>query len=125
MPKSQRAKGMSDRYWNEHRGKRPFPATVEGFLDRAGELLATTELQLDFSGKGKHPNVSGYRAGPGSYGTTIAAPAPAVGSPVSTDGKKLGNLGRLASVTRPVVAVVDEKARLRALAVEMDDIIPW
>lgn len=117
-------KGKADRYWAMHRGKRPFPLSVDEFLERAGELLATTEVQLDYSKNPKYPEIAAYRVGEASYGTQVATPSAGAAEP----GKKVGNLGRLAQVTR-AVAVVDsgaaEKARLRALAVEMEDFIPF
>lgn len=45
------AKSKSDRWWAQHGGKRPFPSSVDEFLDRADELLATAEVKLKFGGK--------------------------------------------------------------------------
>lgn len=45
------AKSKADRWWAQHDGKRPFPASVDEFLDRADELLETAEVKLKFGGK--------------------------------------------------------------------------
>lgn len=45
------AKSKADRWWAQHGGQRPFPSSVDEFLDRAGELLATAEVKLKFGGK--------------------------------------------------------------------------
>lgn len=54
------AKTKSDRFWVQHGGLRPFPKSVEEFLDRAGELTPTGEIQIKFSGK--WPDVVDFRA---------------------------------------------------------------
>lgn len=53
-------KSKSDRYWRDHGGKLPFPKTVMEFLDRAGELAVTAEIQTKMNGK--YQNVNGWRA---------------------------------------------------------------
>lgn len=55
------AGAKSQRYWSTHGGERPFPKTVAEFLDRAGELRATAEIQL--KPDGKYQSVVGWRAG--------------------------------------------------------------
>jgi len=64
-------KAKADRYWALHKGKAPFPKTVNEFLERAGELLATTEVQLDFSKSSKYPEIIAHRAGEATYGTEV------------------------------------------------------
>lgn len=54
------AKTKSDRFWVQHGGLRPFPKSVEEFLDRAGELVPTGEIQIKFGGK--WPEVVDFRA---------------------------------------------------------------
>lgn len=51
----------ADRYWALHAGKRPFPRTVFEWLERQGELLATEEIQLDYSKSAKYPDVKAHR----------------------------------------------------------------
>jgi len=113
-------KGKSDRHWVLHRGKRPFPASVEEFLDRAGELLATTEVQLDFSKSSKYPEIKALRAGDGSYDTEVPAPA--------NDNSSKGNLGAILGAAR-AASNDNEKAsreRLRKMAIDFEeDDIPW
>lgn len=45
------AKSKADRFWAQHGGQRPFPSSVDEFLDRAGELRATEAVMLKFGGK--------------------------------------------------------------------------
>jgi hypothetical protein len=52
------AKGFADRYWRDHGGLRPFPASVEEFLERAGELRITSAIQLDYSKPGNFPKIA-------------------------------------------------------------------
>jgi DNA repair protein RadD len=99
-------KAKADRYWAAHKGKAPFPKTVDEFLERAGELLATTEVQLDFAKSSKYPDVIGIRSGEGNYGTEVE---------VRTGGGNLsGALGRR-------VPVASNDSWRQALA-EMDDV---
>ncbi len=53
-----RAKADSDRFWDAHRGKRPFPKTALEWLERQGELVATKEIFVRPAGK--YWNVEGY-----------------------------------------------------------------
>ena len=55
------AKAKADRYWRAHGGKLPFPKTVAEWLDRAGELRVTAEIQL--RPNGRYQDVIGWRAG--------------------------------------------------------------
>lgn len=55
------AQAKADRYWRLHGGQLPFPRTVAEFLDRAGELKTTAEIQL--KPDGKYQSVVGWRAG--------------------------------------------------------------
>jgi len=117
-------KAKADKYWAQHGGKRPFPATVDEFLDRAGELLATTEVQLDFAKSSKYPEVRAFRVGEGSYETD--APKPATGNlAVALSGR--GNLAGLAADRDAERAeAAKAKERLRKLALEFDeDDIPY
>lgn len=110
-------KGKSDRYWMTHNGRRPFPSSVEEFLDRAGELDATLEVQLSYAENPKYPNVTAYRVGAGSYVTE----AEQVREPK-------GNLAIALAGARAVdgAAREAERARLRAAAQAfLDDEIPF
>lgn len=106
-------KAKADRYWSNHKGKAPFPRTVDEFLERAGELLATTEVQLDFSKSSKFPEFIGHRAGPGSYVTDVEVRGGA------------GNLGAVLGRRVPVDAEAAERARVRKVFEDMDDAIPY
>jgi DNA repair protein RadD len=55
------AKSKADRYWSLHKGSFPFPKSVDEFLDRAGELRVTAEVQIKFGAK--YPEIVGHRAG--------------------------------------------------------------
>lgn len=54
------AGAKAQRYWMAHGGTRPFPKSVVEFLDRAGELRATAEIQL--KPNGRYQDVIGWRA---------------------------------------------------------------
>lgn len=84
-------KQKADRYWTLHGGQLPFPKTVDEFLDRAGELKATTEVQLDFSKNPTYPEIMAHRAGDAEYGTEVSRPE-----------ESAGNLGGLLGLRRPV-----------------------
>ncbi len=64
-------KAKADRYWSLHKGEAPFPKTVDEFLERADELLATTEVQLDFAKSSKYPEIISHRAGDATYATEV------------------------------------------------------
>jgi DNA repair protein RadD len=116
LDKSKKAKTISDRFWADHGGKRPFPSTVDAFLERAGELMATTEVQLDFSKSSKYPEIKAYRVGEANY-ETVSAPA--------NDNFPTGNLARVLGAGRSAARdreAADERARLKRLA---DDYIPF
>ena len=51
----------AQRYWAAHKGKLPYPKTVVEFLDRAGELRTTAEIQL--KPDGKYQSVIAWKAG--------------------------------------------------------------
>lgn len=53
-----RAKADSDRFWDAHGGKRPFPKTALEWLERQGELAETKEVFVRPAGK--YWNVEGY-----------------------------------------------------------------
>lgn len=53
-----RAKADSDRFWDAHGGRRPFPKTAMEWLERQGELVATKEIFVRPAGK--YWNVEGY-----------------------------------------------------------------
>lgn len=55
------AKVKADRFWLDHGGQRPFPATVEAFLLRQHELNDTAEIEIEYNGK--YPNARNYKAG--------------------------------------------------------------
>lgn len=114
-------KGKADRYWAQHAGKRPFPSTVDEFLERAGELQATLEIQLDFSNNPKYPDIKAHRVGPGDY-VTAAEKAPEMGNVLE---KPKGNLSSIRTAVTAVRAedhAEKERARLSALALDMDAI---
>ncbi len=54
------AKTKADRFWLDHGGARPFPATVEAFLLRQHELNDTAEIEIEYNGK--YPNARNHRA---------------------------------------------------------------
>lgn len=128
------AKSKADKYWRLHNGKTPFPKSADEFLERAGELLATTEVQLDFSKSSKFPEFIGHRAGPGSYATEV-----------EVRGGGSGNLGAVLGRRVPVSIATyheladgedvaqqfgklrgdAERARVAALMADMEDQIPF
>lgn len=57
------AKTKADRWWIAHGGQRPFPKGVIEFLERQGELMETTEVQLDYGRNPKYPDVLAHRVG--------------------------------------------------------------
>lgn len=110
-------KGKSDRYWMTHNGKRPFPASVDEFLERAGELDATLEVQLDYSNNPKYPEVKAYRVGAGSYVTEAEPTKPPTGN------LAIALAGSRAADTAARDA---ERARLRKMAADFEaDGIPF
>jgi len=66
-------KQKSDRFWRTHGGDLPFPLTVDEFLDRADELVITTEISV--VKKGKFWNVEYWRAGASPSNDAIREPA--------------------------------------------------
>lgn len=54
-------KQRADRYWQQHGGARPFPKTVDEFLERAAELSVTAGIRLKKNGK--YWNVEGHQVG--------------------------------------------------------------
>lgn len=59
-------KAKSDRYWRTHGGQMPAPKSVQEWLERAGELLPTAEVQLSYGRNPKYPEVVAYRVGAAS-----------------------------------------------------------
>lgn len=57
------AKSKAQRYWLDHGGNRPFPATVLEWLERQHELAPTAEVQLDFGKNSKYPEIVAHRVG--------------------------------------------------------------
>jgi DNA repair protein RadD len=55
------AQAKAHRFWSTHGGGRPFPKSVAEWLDRAGELKVTAEIQL--KPDGKYQSVVGHKAG--------------------------------------------------------------
>jgi DNA repair protein RadD len=55
------AKQKADRYWIQHGGQRPIPASVEEFLSRAGELAITSDVRLKKNGR--YWNVDAWKVG--------------------------------------------------------------
>jgi len=117
-------KGKSDRYWVTHNGKRPFPSSVDEFLDRADELDATLEVQLSYANNPKYPEVAAYRVGQGSYETQTPK-QPTGNLAVALSGR--GNLAGLAADrTEERSEAAKAKERLRRLAMEFEaDDIPY
>lgn len=64
------AKAKADRYWKLHGGALPFPSGVDEFLDRAGELKVTAELQVKYTTR--WPEIVGHRAGADNDNTPVA-----------------------------------------------------
>lgn len=113
-------KAKADRYWALHGGARPFPTSVDEFLSRAGELKATTEVQLDFSKSAKYPEIKAYRVGDGSYVTESEVPA--------NDNTPTGNLAGILGRSRSEAAATRtaEQERLRKMAADFDsDFVPF
>lgn len=78
-PKGGRAKAQADRWWYEHGGQRPFPKTVEEFLDRAaaGELKVTEAITIKKDGRYWNPDLE--KVGE-EFDATFVKPAPRVGN---------------------------------------------
>lgn len=55
------AKSKADRYWAKHGGARPFPTSVDEWLERADELAPTLEIRLKPAGK--YQDVIDWRPG--------------------------------------------------------------
>lgn len=55
-----KAKNRSDKFWRDHVGREPYPADVDEFLSRIGELRETSEIQV--RPKGKFWEIVGYKA---------------------------------------------------------------
>lgn len=55
------AKSKADRYWAKHGGARPFPVSVNEWLERAAELAPTLEIRLKPAGK--YQDVIDWRPG--------------------------------------------------------------
>lgn len=87
-----RAKSDADRFWHKHGGQRPFPKSVDEWLERADELVQTAEVQVKYGGK--FPEIIDFRPGEGA-------------------------------VEIEVEAGTGERDRLRALAAEWADDIPF
>lgn len=56
-------KSKADRWWVAHGGRRPMPKTVLEWLERQGELMDTTEIQLSYAKNPKYPDVMAHRVG--------------------------------------------------------------
>jgi DNA repair protein RadD len=54
-------KALADRFWKAHGGEAPFPKGAAEWLERAGELRATAEIQLDYGKNPKYPEIIGHR----------------------------------------------------------------
>lgn len=55
------AKSKADRYWRDHGGQLPFPASVMEWLERQNELAPTAEISV--TPNGRYWNVEKYRVG--------------------------------------------------------------
>lgn len=55
------AKSKADRWWRQHGGAVPFPATVDEWLSRESELVATAEIAIKPKPGSKYMDVSGFR----------------------------------------------------------------
>ena len=114
------ARGDSDRHWKLHGGSVPFPTSVDEFLDRVGELKATTEVQLSFASNPKYPDIVGWHVGEGSYVTETP--------PAANDNEPKGNISAILGRGRAAAseARTAEQERLRQMAREFDeDTIPF
>lgn len=56
------AKSKADKWWKQHGGQTPFPADVDEFLERVGELRDTNEIQVRPSGK--YWEIVGFKVDP-------------------------------------------------------------
>lgn len=65
------AKSKADRWWVQHGGQRPFPSSVDEFLDRAGELVATAEVKVKF---GKYNEIVDFKPAPRVEGANDNGP---------------------------------------------------
>jgi DNA repair protein RadD len=55
-----KAKGRADKFWRDHVGREPYPADVEEWLDRHGELRQTAEIQV--RPKGRYFEIVGIKS---------------------------------------------------------------
>lgn len=91
VPKSRGIKSMSDRFWRDAGGARPFPASVGEFLERLDELNRVSNVQLVRNpAYPKNPNVSAFQFDEEKY---------VVEPPVA---EKKGNLSGLLAGARAV-----------------------
>lgn len=67
-------KSKADRYWLLHQGQRPFPKSAVEWLERAGELKRTAEIQLDYAKNPKYPEVIGHRVADNDNAPEVDSP---------------------------------------------------
>ena len=67
-------KAKSDKFWNLHKGKRPFPKDAVEFLERQSELLPTVEIKVE--PEGKYWSVVGHIAGDVVDNEVVEKPKP-------------------------------------------------
>lgn len=67
-------KSKADRYWLAHNGNRPFPKSAVEWLERAGELKRTAEIQLDYAKNPKYPEIIGHRVADNDNEIEVDAP---------------------------------------------------
>ncbi len=77
------AKNKADRWWLDHCGQRPMPATAEQWLLRQHELNDTAEIEIEYNGK--YPNAKNHRAAASNDNQREAANDNAVSSEVYLD----------------------------------------
>lgn len=67
-------KSKADRYWLAHNGNRPFPKSAVEWLDRAGELKRTAEIQLDYSKNARYPEIIGHKVAANDNNIEVEVP---------------------------------------------------
>jgi len=83
-----KAKSRSDKFWRDHVGREPYPASVEEFLERFGELRETAQIQV--RPKGRYFEIVGIKpaeqhAAPGIVPLTKQLPPPQVRGLIDDD----------------------------------------
>lgn len=67
------AKSKADRWWRQHGGATPFPATVDEWLSREGELVATAEIAIKPKPGSKYFDVVDFKPAAANDNAPVAA----------------------------------------------------